>query len=279
MTVDGVAIATIISQYLSAIVSLYILWLRRSECYGLSFKKLCIDKAQLKRILMLGVPAALQNAAFSLSNVLLVSGVNSLGDHAIKAYTIAGQVDSITYIASTSFGTAAMVFTGQNYGAKKYERIKRVLLCGIIQSTIFGVLAGVAFLTFSDQVASLFISATDPNRTEVLALTKELVTVIQSCYFLCGIMGIVSSVLRGMGYSISPMITAIACICGIRIVWIYTVFQIPQFHTPEWLYISYVISWLGTFIFQTAAFIIIYKKRVRADKLISRMPEFKGEIA
>ena len=267
MTVDGVAIATITSQYLSAIVSLYILWLRRSECYGLSFKKLCIDKAQLKRILMLGVPAALQNAAFSLSNVLLVSGVNSLGDHAIKAYTIAGQVDSITYIASTSFGTAAMVFTGQNYGAKKYDRIKRVLLCGIIQSTIFGVLAGVAFLTFSDQVASLFISATDPNRTEVLALTKELVTVIQSCYFLCGIMGIVSSVLRGMGYSISPMITAIACICGIRIVWVYLVFPLDMFNSLGGLYLSFPTSWIIATICYLAIFIYAWRK-IKKQKVI-----------
>ena len=254
MTVDGVATATIISQYLSAIAAVYVLWRRRSECFGFSFKKLCIDRSQLGRVLHLGIPAALQNAAFSLSNVLLVSGVNSLGDHAIKAYTVASQVDSITYIASTSFGTAAMVFTGQNYGAKKYDRIKRVLGCGIIKSAIFGILAGVLFLTFSDQVASLFVSATDPNREEILALTKELVTIIQSCYFLCGIMGIISSVLRGLGYSLSPMITAIACICGTRIAWVYLVFPTPTFNSLGGLYVCFPVSW----ILATACYLVIY---------------------
>ncbi len=260
MTVDGVAIATITSQYLSAVAAVYILWRKRSECYGFSFKKLCIDKGQLKRILLLGIPAALQNAAFSLSNVLLVSGVNTLGDHAIKANTIATQVDSITYIASTSFGTAAMVFTGQNYGAKKYDRIKRVLVCGLIQAAVFGVLVGQLFLIFSDQVASLFISATDPNKTEILALTKELVTVILTTYFLCGIMGIVSSVLRGLGYSLSPMITAIVCICGIRITWRYLVFPHEAFNSLAGLYTSFPISWIIATICYLAIFIYAWRK-------------------
>lgn len=111
MTVDGVAIATIISQYMSAVAAVYILWRRRGECYGFNPRKLCVDRYQLGRMLRLGIPAGLQSSAFSLSNVLLVSGVNTLGDHAIKANTIAGQVDAITYVASTSFGQAAMVFT------------------------------------------------------------------------------------------------------------------------------------------------------------------------
>ena len=85
--------------------------------------------------------------------------------------------------------------------------------------------------------------------------------------------------LRGLGASFTPMLISILGVCGLRIMWIYTIFQIPQFHTPEWLYIAYPLSWLGTFIMQTTAFITIYKKRVRADHSISRMPEFKGEIA
>ena len=98
-------------------------------------------------------------------------------------------------------------------------------------------------------------------------------------YFVCGLMDVSTGSLRGLGASFTPMMLSILGVCGIRIVWIYTIFQIPQYHTPECLYIAYFISWLGTFIFQTAAFIIIYKKRVRAHDNISRMPEFKGEIA
>ncbi len=270
MTVAGVAIATISAQYLSAIASLFVLWKRRSECYGFSFKKLCLDRSQLKRILMLGVPAALQNAAFSLSNVLLVSGVNTLGDHAVKANTIATQVDSITYIASTSFGTAAMVFAGQNFGAKKYDRIKRVLFYGLIQATIFGVITGQSFLLFSDQIGSLFISATDPNKAEILALTKQLVTVILTTYFLCGIMGIVSSVLRGLGYSLVPMIIAIVTICGVRITWRYLVFPTEMFNSLGGLYTCFPVSWIIATLCYLILFIHAWRKikKSKSDNLL-----------
>lgn len=267
MTVDGVAIATITSQYLSAIAAIYVLWKRRSECYGFSFKKLCIDSGQLKRILLLGVPAALQNAAFSLSNVLLVSGVNTLGEHAVKANTIATQVDAITYIAATSFGTAAMVFAGQNYGAKKYDRIKRVLVCGLIQATIFGVITGQLFLIFSDQVGSLFISATDPNKEVILGLTKQLVTVILTTYFLCGIMGIVSSVLRGLGYSLAPMIIAIVTICGIRITWRYLVFPTEMFNSLGGLYTCFPVSWIIATLCYLVLFVYAWRK-IKKQKVI-----------
>ena len=267
MTVDGVAIATITSQYLSAIAAIYVLWKRRSECYGFSFKKLCIDSGQLKRILLLGVPAALQNAAFSLSNVLLVSGVNTLGEHAVKANTIATQVDAITYIAATSFGTAAMVFAGQNFGAKKYDRIKRVLVCGLIQATIFGVITGQLFLIFSDQVGSLFISATDPNKEVILGLTKQLVTVILTTYFLCGIMGIVSSVLRGLGYSLAPMIIAIVTICGIRITWRYLVFPTEMFNSLGGLYTCFPVSWIIATLCYLVLFVYAWRK-IKKQKVI-----------
>ena len=101
---------------------------------------------------------------------------------------------------------------------------------------------------------------------------------IPCLYFLLGCMDNTTGALRGLGLSLTPMFIALLGACGLRILWIYTIFQIPQFHTPEWLYISYLISWLATFIFQTIAFIVIYKKRVSADKMISTMPEFKGEI-
>ena len=91
-------------------------------------------------------------------------------------------------------------------------------------------------------------------------------------------MDVSTGALRGLGASITPMFLSIMGVCGIRIMWIYTVFQIPRFHTPEWLYFAYIISWLGTFIFQTTAFIYIYKKRVRADRNITKMPTLKGEI-
>ena len=93
-------------------------------------------------------------------------------------------------------------------------------------------------------------------------------------------MDVSTGALRGLGASVTPMLLSIMGVCGVRIMWIYTIFQIPQFHSPECLYLSYVISWFATFIFQTFAFIVIYKKRVRSDINISHMPEFRkqGEI-
>lgn len=260
MSVEGVAIATITSQYLSAACALLVLWRNRDKCYGFTPKKMCLDVAPIKRMLRLGIPAALQNMAFSLSNIMLISGVNSLGDHAIKANTIAGQVDAITYTASTSFGSAAMVFTGQNYGAKKYSRIKRVLIYGLVQATVFGVLTGQLFLIFSEPIANMFISSTDPNRAEILALTKELVNILLNIYFVCGVMGIVSSVLKGLGYSISPMITALVCICGTRITWRYFVFPHERFNSLGGLYLSFPISWIIATVCYLIIFFVAWRK-------------------
>ena len=160
-----------------------------------------------------------------------------------------------------------MVFAGQNYGAKKYDRIKRVLVCGLIQATIFGVITGQLFLIFSDQVGSLFISATDPNKEVILGLTKQLVTVILTTYFLCGIMGIVSSVLRGLGYSLAPMIIAIVTICGIRITWRYLVFPTEMFNSLGGLYTCFPVSWIIATLCYLVLFVYAWRK-IKKQKVI-----------
>ncbi len=269
MSVEGVAIATISSQYLSAIVSVYVLWKRRSECYGFSFKKLCIDRFLLKRVLRLGIPSGLQSAMFSISNILLVSGINTLGDHAIKANTIAGNMDSITFIACNAFSAAAMTFTGQNYGAGKFDRVKRTVIYGLVQVAIFGIAFGQLLLLFADPISSLYIAGDDPYRAEILAITEGALTLLLNVYFICGLMDVMAGVLKGLGYSLAPMVISVICICGIRIVWRYAAFPLEAFNTLEGIYLSYPISWSVAFICYLTLYIIArskIKKRLNASE-------------
>ena len=268
MTVEGVAIATIISQYLSAIVSVCVLWRRRSECYGFTPRKLCIDKGQLQRILRLGIPSALQSAMFSISNILLVSGINTLGDNAIKANTIAGNVDAITYIACNAFSSAAMTFVGQNYGAGKLDRVKRITLFGLLQVLVFGVAVGQLQLLFTDQLASLYVAADDPAKAEILLLTKDALNLLLNVYFICGLMDVMAGSLKGLGYSLSPMIISVLCICGTRIVWRYAVFPLEPVNSLMGIYISYPISWLMAFVCFLVLYVIAYVKLKKKHKSI-----------
>jgi Na+-driven multidrug efflux pump len=175
-----------------------------------------------------------------------------------------------------SFHQTAVNFIGQNMGAHQYKRIKKIFTLCILYVTVAGFLSGFSVWSFGEELLGIYI--TDSQEAIRLGLIRF--NFIALPYFVCGLMDVSTGALSGLGASFTPMLISIMGVCGIRIMWIYTVFQIPQFHTPECLYISYLISWLGTFIFQTIAFIIIYKKRVRKDLHISHMPEFKkqGEI-
>ena len=154
MTVEGVALATIISQYASAVWVILALarYEGRGECYGFSFRKLCFDVTLIKRILRYGIPTGLQSAMFSVSNMLLQSAVNTFPTTTVAANTIAGNIDGLTYTAINSFAQAAMTFTGQNYGAGKVERIKKVMIFTVLQTIIVGVLIGQIELLFGKQI-------------------------------------------------------------------------------------------------------------------------------
>ena len=260
MSVEGVAIATVVSQYLSAIFAVFVLWKKQDECYGFSFKKICIDKTLLKRILRLGIPSGLQSAMFSISNMLLVSGINTLGDHAIKANTIAGNIDAITYLACNAFSAAAMTFVGQNYGAGKFDRVKKSIIYGIVQVAAFGIVVGQLQLLFAEQLSSLYIAADDPNRAEILGLTSAVLALILNVYFVCGLMDVMAGALKGLGYSLSPMIVSILCICGTRIVWRYVAFPLDAFNSIDGIYLSYPISWSLAFICYLVLYIIAKHK-------------------
>ena len=260
MTVDGVAIATVISQYASAVAVLIALNRRKGQPDQFKLSRLCLDGKLLKRILRLGIPAGLTSATFSISGVILTNGINTLSKEAISAFTITNNIDGITYLACTSFMHAALTFSGQNYGAKKPERIKKSLLYSLIQVTVVGIALGMLELIFAEELASLFVSVDDPSRAEILRITKEMVTLLLSTYFICGIMDVFSGTLRGIGYSLTPTIITLSCVCGFRILWRFFVFPLEGFNSAVMLMLCYPISWAMTTIAHAITFALSGKK-------------------
>lgn len=275
MTVDGVALATIISQAISAVLVVIAL-MRRTDACRFSLKKMRFYKQPFFKIIRIGLPAGIQSSMFAISNVIVQSSINSFNSEALMSGNgAAANIEGFIYVIMNSFHQTAVNYIGQNMGAHQYQRIKKIFGMCLMYVTIFGFAAGFAVWSFGEELLSIYIT----DSAEAIRYGLIRFNFIALPYFVCGLMDVSTGALRGLGASFTPMLISIMGVCGIRIMWIYTVFQIPRFHTPEWLYISYLLSWFGTFIFQTAAFIIIYKKRARADKKIPHMPEFKGEIA
>jgi Na+-driven multidrug efflux pump len=185
------------------------------------------------------------------------------------------SIEGFIYVTFNAFHQTSVNFIGQNAGAGQYRRVKQVLYTCLASALVATLTVSFLAYGFGPQLLSIYI--TDSQEAISLGMTRLMYTALP--YFLCALMDVTTGALRGIGASVTPMLISVLGVCGIRIAWIYTVFQMPQFHTPECLYLSYLISWTATFIFQTVAFIIIYKKRVQVDRSIPRMPEFKGEVA
>lgn len=260
MSVEGVALATIAAQYISAVTVIIILFKRKNQPYALEANKLKIDGAILKRILTLGLPAGFQGTLFSISNIILTSGMNSLPTTDISGKTIAINIEGLVHTSMNSYLHAAMTFTGQNYGAKKPERIKKSIIYALIQVTVIGIVGGQLMNLFAEPLASLYIDPADPNREAVMAAALELMSFMLSVYFLCGIMDTLSGALRGLGYSIIPMVVSIGAICVLRAIWVFFVFPTEQFHSLIGIYTIYPISWSLGVIAMALTIIIVFKK-------------------
>lgn len=258
MDVDGVALATTISQGLSA-VAMVIVLMRRTDACRLKLSRMRFYKTQLLKIVRIGLPAGIQGSLFSISNVLIQSSVNSFGDVVVSGNAAAGNIEGFVYVSMNAFHQTAVNFIGQNTGAHQYDRVKKTLWICLGCAACAGLVLGLAAYGFGEQLLSIYI--TDSQE----AISYGLIRMAYLCapYFLCGIMDVSTGALRGMGASFVPMLISILGVCGMRIGWIYTVFQMPQYHTPQGLYISYPISWILTFGAQIAAFWIVYRRHTR----------------
>lgn len=250
MDVAGVALATVISETGSAALIIRCM-MKEGEESGirLELKSLRIDRDKFIRILRIGLPAGFQGIIFSFSNVVIQSSVNSFGKIVIAGNSAASNVEGFVYMSMNSFYQSTLSFTSQNLGAGNIKRIGRILASGLICVTVTGLLMGNAAVFFGNELLGIYSSSSD-----VIAAGMQRLTIICTTYALCGIMDVLVGSLRGMGYSIMPMIVSLIGACGLRIIWLFTFFRMEQFHSPEMIYITYPVSWIITI----AAHVICY---------------------
>lgn len=249
MGVAGVALATIISQFVSA--ALIVKCLMQSEgCFRLYLNKLHINWDKFGRIARIGLPAGIQGSLFSISNVLIQSSVNSFGSVAMAGNTAASNIEGFVYTAMNAVHQTAVSFTGQNLGGKKFDRISKILAECLILVTVIGLVMGNGVVLLGENLLSLY--STDG---EVIAYGMQRLQIICVMYCLCGIMDVLVGSIRGLGYAIMPMIVSLLGACAFRVVWIFTVFEWDR--TLRTLYISYPVSWTLTALVHLICFLIV----------------------
>lgn len=258
MDVAGVALATIISQAVSA-VAVVICLMNNEDCTKLHLKKLGINLKRVKELAESGMPAGIQGMLFSLSNVLIQSSVNSFQSTFMAGNAAAGNIEGFVYAMMNTFYQASLTFCGQNVGAKKYHRVGKItLICGVYV-TVLGLVMGIGVYKCGHALISIY----NENEAVIAAGLIRLKYVCQP-YFFCGLMDMLVGSLRGMGKSVMPMIVSLLGACALRVVWIYTVFRLDP--RPEVLYISYPISWFVTAAVHFICFLVVYKKLLAKGK-------------
>ena len=252
MDVAGVAIATVISQCISALLVLRCL-VKETGPLHLDLKALRLDKSALVSIVQIGLPAGFQGIVFSISNVVIQSSVNSFGDIVMAGSGASANVEGFVYVGMNAFYQTCLTFTGQNYGAGKLERVDKVVIWCQVFGILTGVVLGGAAYAFGPQLLSIYSSNPD-----VIAQGMIRMAFVGLPYFLCGIMDVMVGALRGLGWSIAPMVVSILGVCGVRLLWIATVFQ--RIHTPQCLFVSYPISWTVTAAIHILCYLYLHKK-------------------
>ncbi len=252
--VAGVGIATATSQFVSASLMLRCLSKEKGG-FRFSVKKLKFHKDKLIAILQIGLPAGIQSTLFSLSNVLIQASINSFGDVAMAGSAAAANIEGFVYVAMNAFYQASITFTSQNVGAGKYHRVRPIMLRAVICVSITGIVLGNLAYRCGD-----FLLLFYTTNSEVVIEGLRRMSYVCAWYFLCGIMDTLVGVLRGLGYSIVPMIVSLLGACGLRILWIMTIFQIPMFHSLNTIYFSYPVTWIITAGTHFICYLVIMKK-------------------
>lgn len=255
MDVAGVATATTVSQTVSAILILRAMMNRNDAC-KLILKEMRFYRRQIFRIIQIGIPAGIQGSLFSISNVIIQSSINSFGSVVMSGNAAAGNIEGFVYISMNSFSQTSINFTARNYGAGKIDRLRKIMWLCLASVFVTGITLGLTARFFGKSLLSIYI----PDKPEDISYGLIRMTYICIPYFLCGLMDVTTGLLRGINYSVLPMIISVVGVCVFRIVWIYTVFRIPKYHTLQNLYISYTISWSITFLTELVIFLVLLKK-------------------
>ena len=260
MNVEGVALATVISQVLSA--ALVLRCLMKSEGgYKLNLRELKLHPRIVKKILQVGLPAGVQGMIFSTSNMLIQSSVNFFGSTAVAGNSACMNLEGFVYTSMNSYYQTVISFTSQNLGAGKYKRLNKILLSCLMLVTITGLVMGNAFVYFGRTLLGFYAKE---GNLAMIDYGMDRMKVIMTVYCLCGIMDVLCGAIRGLGYGIMPMIVSLIGACGFRVLWIFTFFQ--THHTLKNLYISYPVSWAITAMAHVVCFIIVRRKLPRENR-------------
>lgn len=261
MDVAGVALATVISQCISAGLVLRCL-MKEEDAFRFSFKRLKLHRSIAFRILQIGIPAGFQGVVFSLSNVVIQSSINGFGPIVMAGSAAAASIEGFIWVSMNAFSQTALTFMSRNIGAGRYTRIHKIAwiscLCACITGLIFGNLAYI--------LGEPLLSIYDP-RPDVIAAGLERMQLVCCFYCTCGLMDCIVGNIRGMGYAITPTIVSLLGACGLRILWIFTVFTIPEYHTQFMLFLSYPITWIITFVVHLLCFLIMRRKFPKQDEM------------
>ena len=263
MDVAGVGAATAISQWLSAGLIVRCL-LREKTGIHLVLRDLRIYKDKLIAIVRIGLPAGVQGMIFSLTNVLVQASVNSFGAVIVAGNSAAANIESFIYFAMNAFYQATISFTSQNVGARRIKRVDKILTRGELCVLAVGVTLGLLAVVFGPQLLGIYTTS-----EEVIDAGMHRLRIIALTYALCGAMDVMVGSLRGMGCSLTPMLVSLIGVCGLRIIWITTIFQIPRFHTINMLFYTYPITWIITLSAHIVTFLIV-RKRLR-ERAVARL--------
>jgi Na+-driven multidrug efflux pump len=266
MDVDGVALATLISQFFSAGMVLRRLVITDDDI-KLDIRNIRFHATALKKIVFIGIPAGIQSSVFSISNVIIQSSINSYDTaHLLVSALIAGNsaasnIEGFVYVCMNAFHQTSLTFSGQNLGAKKIERLNKILfIClGCVAATGFCV-GGIANL-FGERLLSLYV----PGEETAIEYGLVRLTVFSLTYFLCGMMDVMNGSLRGMGRGLGPMLISLFFCCAARVFWVLFIFSTDK--DIMILYLSYPITWSLALLAQTPYY--IYTKKKIEKKLIS----------
>ncbi len=253
LNVAGVAIATGVANYVSAI-AVTVLLIRNNTACKLCLGKLKIHKQELKETVKIGLPAGLQSSVFSLSNSVIQSAVNSFGEIAVAGNAAAGNIEGFVYVAMNSVSQATITGVSQNNGAQKPDRVKRTVSISALLVTVLGLVLGGLCILFSDSLLKIYIT----DSPDAVAFGRLRILCVCLPYFLCGLMDVLAGALRGIGCSVVPMINSLIGACGLRVVWMWLV--LPHFRSPQMLYYVWPISWVAVIVMHLVC-VAVMKKR------------------
>lgn len=254
MDVEGVALATTISNAVACVLAFFAL-MKLKDVVSVNFKKIKLDISELKSIMYVGIPAGLQSALYSFANVVIVSAVNGLGADATTGMSIANQFDGILYQITYASSLAVAPYVTQNVGAGNIKRARKTLVSGILITTVFGITFGSLSAIFSRQLSSIMSST-----PAVIAYSQQKMIIVSSTYFICGINDVIGGALRGLDKPIVPTISTLVYMCALRFVWVYLVFPLCPNLTV--LYTVWPIGWTLSIV----TLLVVYFKRISTLK-------------